>query len=388
MGEILPCQSFLRKKDGEILKLSTIGGVTVGQDCYYLPVDDVINVIKDYPVEVNEDEEIRKELLLDIPKVFPHDKAFRYIAYLEKQGERKHQYKSRPRYVGEENLLGKTISNKKTADKVEPKFKVGDCVVVVDDGRIGRIIACTKDFADVDLEFSCLSTRVNNIRPWTIQDAKSGDVLVYRGEQWVFLYKDRLDNTTFRYYALVSEKGLMIDDVAYTALPKSITPATKEQRDLLFQKMKEYGYEWDAEKKELKKIEQKPTLNVEIPFGAKDSELEEITYDIPKGYHAEIEDDKVVIKKGGHKPSWSDDDEAILSWCISDIERAKYCKSQTKPELCDIEINWLKALKDRYTWKPSKEQMDGLKEAIEFLGCTKTRREQLQSLYEQLKKLK
>ena len=30
------------------------------------------------------------------------------------------------------------------------------------------------------------------------------------------------------------------------------TPATKEQRDLLFQKMKEAGYEWDAEKKELK----------------------------------------------------------------------------------------------------------------------------------------
>lgn len=58
MGEILPCQSFLRKKDGEILKLSTIGGVEVGQDCYYLPIDDVINVIKDYPVEKSEDERI------------------------------------------------------------------------------------------------------------------------------------------------------------------------------------------------------------------------------------------------------------------------------------------------------------------------------------------
>ena len=30
-------------------------------------------------------------------------------------------------------------------------------------------------------------------------------------------------------------------------------PATKEQRDLLFAKMKEAGYEWDADKKELKK---------------------------------------------------------------------------------------------------------------------------------------
>ena len=32
-------------------------------------------------------------------------------------------------------------------------------------------------------------------------------------------------------------------------------PATKEQRDLLFSKMKEAGYEWDSKKKELKKIE-------------------------------------------------------------------------------------------------------------------------------------
>ena len=31
-------------------------------------------------------------------------------------------------------------------------------------------------------------------------------------------------------------------------------PATKEQSDLLFQKMREAGYEWDTEKKELKKI--------------------------------------------------------------------------------------------------------------------------------------
>ena len=33
-----------------------------------------------------------------------------------------------------------------------------------------------------------------------------------------------------------------------------VKPATKEQRDLLFSKMKEAGYEWDSEKKELKMI--------------------------------------------------------------------------------------------------------------------------------------
>ena len=32
----------------------------------------------------------------------------------------------------------------------------------------------------------------------------------------------------------------------------NLHPATKEQRDLLFQKMKEAGYEWDSERKKLK----------------------------------------------------------------------------------------------------------------------------------------
>ena len=40
---------------------------------------------------------------------------------------------------------------------------------------------------------------------------------------------------------------------------------------------------------------------VEIPFGAKDSELQEASYHIPEGFHAEIEGDKVTIKKGEQK---------------------------------------------------------------------------------------
>ena len=51
---------------------------------------------------------------------------------------------------------------------------------------------------------------------------------------------------------------------------KNSCPATKEQRDLLFQKMKEAAYEWDAEKKKLKKIE----------VASKESENERIKQEI------------------------------------------------------------------------------------------------------------
>lgn len=50
-------------------------------------------------------------------------------------------------------------------------------------------------------------------------------------------------------------------------------------------------------------------------------------------------------KQKEQKQEWSEYDEDILNWCISDIERVKHCASQTKPELCDMEINWLKSLR-------------------------------------------
>ena len=91
----------------------------------------------------------------------------------------------------------------------------------------------------------------------------------------------------------------------------------------------------DADKKELKKIEDE----IEIPFGAKDSELQEATYYIPKGFHAEIDDDKVAIKKGEKSAAWSDEDENYLQSAENACEY-QYGKNTST-------ILWLKHLKDR-----------------------------------------
>lgn len=48
----------------------------------------------------------------------------------------------------------------------------------------------------------------------------------------------------------------------------------------------------------------------------------------------------------------------------------------------------LKELRSQLQWKPSNKQIEAIKDAIEFLGCTRKVREDLKSLYEQLKKLK
>jgi hypothetical protein len=86
------------------------------------------------------------------------------------------------------------------------------------------------------------------------------------------------------------------------------------------------------------------------------------------------------------KPAaWSEEDKEILDGIIEDIEVLKEEEGNKDVKAAyQREIDWLKSLSPQPHWKPSDEQMNDLKEAIEFLGCTKT----LLSLYEQLLKLR
>ena len=124
-------------------------------------------------------------------------------------------------------------------------------------------------------------------------------------------------------------------------------PATKEQRDLLFQKMKESGYEWDAEKKELKKIEQQSA-------------------------------------------EWSEEDKAFLTVAIA------VCNKYSHKDIA----GWLKSLKPQPHWKPSEEQMKALYSALNdaislysdkvsplYEKISRTHFNVLESLYNDLKKL-
>lgn len=89
-------------------------------------------------------------------------------------------------------------------------------------------------------------------RLWTINDAKDGDVVCYKDE--ISLYKHDIKNCTkhgttfggFVYHCGYDGKRFITDSLySLTEQDKiNIHPATKEQRDLLFQKMKEAGYKW------------------------------------------------------------------------------------------------------------------------------------------------
>lgn len=235
------------------------------------------------------------------------------------------------------------------ADKVGPEFKVGDWVVCKNGShRVFQVIerswpnAKYRDIKGAEI-FLNVATLDKQYHLWTIQDAKDGDVLTT--EDWVFIFKKMNTNgkpTCYCHYD--TELGFRIDTNSYIATGSEIYPATKEQHDLLFQKMHDAGYEWDADKKELKKFEQKPA-------------------------------------------EWSEEDESHIRYLIECLENCKKGVALTMTTSTSQEyINWLKSLKPQNRWKPGEEQLRALREAS-VKDFDIDRDSPLYKLYQQLKAL-
>lgn len=97
---------------------------------------------------------------------------------------------------------------------------------------------------------------------------KDGDILIGgnrsegTGNYWIFILKgeikDEFDGCmSANEYASVEKSGSLEIDSDSDSM-KWYRPATEEEKKKLFDKLKENGYEWDAEKKELVKLKWKP----------------------------------------------------------------------------------------------------------------------------------
>lgn len=143
----------------------------------------------------------------------------------------------------------------KAADKVEPKFKVGDWIIF--NGLTLYIKEIVKGFyRTISKGYGIPNSYdwdIDNIaRLWTIQDAKDGDVLAfyseYRGNKMVqvgiiekYVGKHGGCSNTFKIYVGVNwDNNLQIGEYMGCS---DIRLATKEQRDALFARIKEAGYE-------------------------------------------------------------------------------------------------------------------------------------------------
>lgn len=222
----------------------------------------------------------------------------------------------------------------KPADKIEPKFKVGDWVVH-NDANVYQVkeIDYTNIIPRYELEnidgdkLSIPFTSDYDLRNWTIQDANNGDVLVYGGEIFMIKFYALWNKIVYHccYDGKILHKHSIYDSWRKEDFDK-VHPATKEQRKLLFSKMKEAGYEWDADKKELKNID--PCSDCTNDKGCINCE---------NGNLKETE-----------KSDWSEEDEKCLSFMIECLETCSMGKQITFLHSTALKyIDWLKSLKDR-----------------------------------------
>ena len=377
------------------------------------------------------------------------DEAKEMIAWLEKQGDKKTTDKVDPfdkykgftdfertladiciGWIGEEpgwkeyikdnadillkiaiekfNSVQDASFEQKPADEVESKFKVGDWIIsdtVSKDYHICKITDIKNGnytIESTDGYKGCNQFDIfdNAYRLWTIQDAKDGDVLYFNndisGFHSIGLFKrlaskNEINGGTYRCYARYggfneeSKLEIAQNNNELHHFGTKAYPATKEQRDTLFAKMKEAGYEWDAEKKELKKSADKQKFKVgdyvviSTTKGDKVVQIASVEY-LKGGYpsyittegrwfgngtKARILTDKdmetitipersTIVKK---IKSWSEEDEKTLNEIFSVAARASLSKSTLFGKSYDYIKwqNWLKSLRDRVQPQPKQE---------------------------------
>ena len=235
----------------------------------FLVLEEVKDIFPEF--KESEDEKIRKEIIAIFEGKIPftsEEDSKRYIAWLEKLkvfaehgdglyyfGNNGFTYVDNPTYDNVSWL--EKQGEQEPANKVEPKFKIGYWITIDKPCQIisisdtGNYIVryCDNEKTHILSKNFCESY----FHLWTINNAEDGDMLTVNGRPFIYCcYNDYQGN-----YCCIDSDGKFRPNLDFGFNGKTILPATKEQRDLLFSKMKEAGYEWDAKDKELKKTETK-----------------------------------------------------------------------------------------------------------------------------------
>ena len=331
--------------------------------------------------EESEDERIRKELLEHCknqakPYIQTGNKCPQiqsWIAWLEKQGEQKawtEEDKNMLKWITgylENKMLNTPISEERTAcknaivwlknwkieqkpvDKVEPKFKEGDWIICCNYEPVQIISIRTNayEMSNGDIRPFWMVDNNDNIRLWTIEDAKDGDVLASEDKDKIFIYNGKLDlrGRVCAYCGIYkTHDGLRFTECAignYFTY-KEPYPATKEQRDTLMKAMADAGYTFDFEKKELKKIVDEEQIKKNLQ-------------------------DNSFRRMFEQKLAWSEENEEIIKNIIAALNKLSENILSYKP-LYQKEINWLKSLKDRVHPKQEWSEEDESRDYKDLIG--------------------
>lgn len=177
---------------------------------------------------------------------------------------------------------------------------------------------------------------------------KDGDIiytLLESNFEYISIFQKASKTRIYSYVDLGSQlytkhpDGLcLIDNITSQRL------ATKEEKQKLFQAMKADGYRWNTETKTLEKLIEPKFKVGDIIRNTKTGKLSTITKIHQNCYEWDAE--KKELKKIEQKPTWTEEDESVKQWIISDIEKL-FSLNKKSDIISKIEIDWLKSLKKR-----------------------------------------
>lgn len=138
----------------------------------------------------------------------------------------------------------------------ETKFNVGDWVFMNTYGsQPWLVIKVTPNYYEIKDSSGYIIAKSHHtidslFHPWTLKDAKPGDVLVCKNDGHPFIFKGCIDEAHSGYptaYCGINYNDEFVSVTSHnwwTAF--SVRPATYEERQLLFNKLEKEGYKWDA----------------------------------------------------------------------------------------------------------------------------------------------
>ena len=143
------------------------------------------------------------------------------------------------------------------ADKVEPKFKIGDWIITPKN-KVLQItnIEGTSYVFNNESHYWEIYYCDKQCRLWTIEDAKDGDALYSLDSCQPFIYKGRKSHEQATAYCGINkyDKFFVKNTEDCIIVLDKYVPATKEQRDTLERAMTNAGYRWNKEELKLEKI--------------------------------------------------------------------------------------------------------------------------------------
>jgi len=173
------------------------------------------------------------------------------VSFVEKQDNQKPQGKTALEALKEEKV--------DNANKVELKFHEGDWIVFKDKYYKVNYNGCGYDLIDQNglhilLEYETID---ENAHLWSIEEAKDGDIL--SNGTMVVIFK-HFEEPAYRqhivaYVGLDTLGDIQITDDTWQLGLDQAKPATKEQCDLLFNKITKAGCKFNNDTKKLEKIE-------------------------------------------------------------------------------------------------------------------------------------